>query len=134
YLKFLKELILLTKPFQLNVFLILLVSFTSCMHQPVRRNPIYNRPTNYSSNQPQFSPIKKKVALLKFYNESPFGKEDLAITATEEMRREVARMRDFVIDMEGASLFGDSKEIYAGGGIKLAQMTRKAKLSGINLV
>ena len=32
------------------------------------------------------------------------------------------------------SLFGSSKEIYSGGGLKLAQLSRKAKLSGVNLV
>ncbi len=77
---------------------------------------------------------KKKLALLTFYNESPMGGEDIAITATEELRRELSRTRDFIIDPEGENLFGNSKEIYAGGGIKLAQLARKAKMSGVNVV
>ena len=85
-------------------------------------------------SRPEFYPIKKKVALLPFFNESPFGKEDLAITATEEFRRELGRMRDYNVDPQAQSLFGTSKEIYAGGGMKLVQLTRKAKLSGVNLV
>tara|TARA_Y100000780_G_scaffold226709_1_gene241247 strand:+ start:74868 stop:75752 length:885 start_codon:yes stop_codon:yes gene_type:complete len=107
------------------------------MHKPIRR-----RGTSYvprggqygQENRPEFYPIKKKVALLPFFNESPFGKEDLAITATEEFRRELGRMRDFNVDPQAQSLFGTSKEIYAGGGMKLVQLTRKAKLSGVNLV
>jgi hypothetical protein len=115
-----------------------LLLFQSCAQRPIKRRgtgyaPRYKTPFNKKSSE-YFSPIKKKIALLAFYNESPFGKEDLAITATEEFRRELSRTRDFVIDPEASSLFGTSKEIYAGGGIKLAQLSRKAKLSGVNLV
>ncbi len=111
---------------------------SSCMQRPVQRrgtgySPRYQSPYKKSSGE-YFNPIKKKIALLAFYNESPFGKEDLAITATEEFRKELSRTRDFVIDPEASGLFGTSKEIYAGGGIKLAQLSRKAKLSGVNLV
>ncbi|MEX0798494.1 MAG: hypothetical protein WEB87_05745 [Bacteriovoracaceae bacterium] len=110
---------------------------TSCANQPIRRGGSgYSArgQYGYQQNRPEFHPIRKKVALLPFYNESPFGKEDLAITATEEFRKELGRMRDFVIDPEAQSLFGSSKEIYAGGGMKLSQLSRKAKLSGVNLV
>ena len=95
------------------------------------------RPVSQSSkinNVTEFSPIKKKIALLNFYNESPMGGNDLAVTATEEFRREVMRSREFIFDTEAETIFGNSKEIYAGGGIKLAQLSRKAKLSGVNLV
>lgn len=120
-------------------FLLGLVFFiVACAQQPIRRrsNGYAPRPPNYAQANPQdlFSPIKKKIALLKIYNESPYGKEDLAITATEELRRELSRTKDFVIDPEASSLFGSSKEIFAGGGLKLAQLSRKAKLSGVNLV
>jgi hypothetical protein len=97
-----------------------------------RRRPINQ--ANRIRKVSEFSPIKKKIALLPFYNESPMGGEDLAITATEEFRREMSKARDFIIDPEGERIFGNSKEIYAGGGIKLAQLARKAKLSGVNIV
>jgi len=112
--------------------------FMSCTNQPIRRRGTgyvkKNRSLYQKKNSNIFSPIKKKVALLKLFNESPFGKEDLAITATEELRREISRTRDFVVDPEAGALFGSSKEIYSGGGLKLAQLSRKAKLSGVNLV
>jgi hypothetical protein len=60
-----------------------------------------------------FSPIKKKIALLHFYNESPMGGDDLAVTATEEFRREISKSREFILDPEAEGLFGSSKEIYA---------------------
>ncbi len=110
---------------------------TSCMNQPVRRRSTGYAASGqygYQKDGAQFSPIRKKVALLPFYNESPFGKEDLAITATEEFRKELGKLRNFIIDPEAQGLFGTSKEIYAGGGMKLVQLTRKAKLSGVNLV
>jgi hypothetical protein len=114
-----------------------IVFLTSCMNQPVQRRSTGYAPrpqTAPGSNRPDLNPIKKKIALLPFYNESPFGKEDIAITATEELRMELSRTRDYLIDSEATQLFGTSKEIYAGGGIKLAQLSRKAKLSGVNLV
>lgn len=81
-----------------------------------------------------FSAVKKKVALLPFFNEAPYGGADLGVTATEELRVEMARTGEFLIDPMGSKMFGPSKEIYAGGGSKLIQLARKAKVSGINFV
>lgn len=82
----------------------------------------------------EFSPIKKKIALLSFYNESPMGGDDLAVVATEEFRREISKSREFLLDPDAEKIFGTSKEIYAGGGVKLVQLARKAKLAGVNIV
>lgn len=97
-----------------------------------RRKPISQ--SSRMHNVSEFSPIKKKIALLSFYNESPMGGDDLAIIATEEFRHEINKSREFIIDPEAETLFGNSKEIYAGGGVKLAQLARKAKMSGVNIV
>ncbi len=98
-----------------------------------RRRPI--RQANNNINRvTEFNPIKKKVALLSFYNESPLGGPDLAVVATEEFRREINRSREFILDTEAENIFGNSKEIYAGGGVKLVQLARKAKMSGVNIV
>lgn len=115
----------------LSVLLMVLSFLQSCA--PIsRRRPIGQ--ANQVNRVTEFSPIKKKIALLSFYNESPMGGQDLAIVATEEFRREVSRSREFIIDPEAESIFGSSKEIYAGGGVKLAQLARKAKMSGVNIV
>jgi hypothetical protein len=97
-----------------------------------RRGPISQ--ASKVNSVSEFSPIKKKIALLSFYNESPMGGEDLAVNATEEFRREVMKSREFLFDPEAEATFGTSREIYAGGGIKLAQLARKAKMSGVNIV
>jgi hypothetical protein len=97
-----------------------------------RRRPI--RQANNINRVTEFNPIKKKVALLSFYNESPLGGPDLAVVATEEFRKEINRSREFILDSEAENLFGNSKEIYAGGGVKLVQLARKAKMSGVNIV
>jgi len=81
-----------------------------------------------------FNGVKKKVALLTFFNESPYGGEDLGITATEELRAELSRTGEFIIDPMARKIFGSSKEIYAGGGVKLVQLARKAKVAGLNFV
>lgn len=107
---------------------------TSCSTL-TRRKPIGQGGSNQRmAKVTEFSPVMKKVALLTFYNESPMGGEDLGITATEEFRREIAKSKDFIVDPEGEAIFGSSKEIYAGGGVKLAQLARKAKMSGVNIV
>ena len=115
----------------ISLFLVVLMFIQSCA--PINRR----RPINQAGNLnrvSQFSPIKKKIALLTFYNESPMGGEDLAIVGTEEFRREVSKSREFLIDTEAESIFGNSKEVYAGGGVKLVQLARKAKMSGVNIV
>jgi hypothetical protein len=115
----------------ISPFLMVLMFLESCA--PItRRRPISQ--ANSVNRVSQFSPIKKKIALLTFYNESPMGGEDLAIVATEEFRREVGRSREFIIDPDAEKIFGNSKEIYAGGGVKLVQLARKAKMSGVNIV
>lgn len=118
---------------RMSLFLFLgTISFLESCAPITRRQPI-SRASDINKVT-EFSPIKKKIALLPFYNESPMGGDDLAVTATEEFRREMSKARDFIIDPDAANLFGNSKEIYAGGGIKLAQLSRKAKLSGVNIV
>jgi hypothetical protein len=113
-------------PLMLAAFL-----FESCA--PISRRRAVGE-ANRLNKVSEFSPIRKKIALLSFYNESPMGGDDVAVTATEELRRELTRSKDFIVDPEGETLFGNSKEIYAGGGIKLAQLARKAKMSGVNVV
>lgn len=117
---------------------LLVLTLVSCSFGPVtRRTPLdpgNDRHGQRPSNAKDFNPIRKKIALLAFFNESPFGGEDLAIQATEEFRREISRTKDFLVDPGAASIFGNSKDIYSVGGIKLAQLTRKAKMAGVNLV
>ena len=93
----------------LNLILLLIASvLTSCMAPPVRRAaPRYQ--SKRPSHKSVYNPIRKKIALLKFVNEAPFGKEDLAIHATEEFRKQVNKLRDFTIDSDASSRFGDSK-------------------------
>jgi hypothetical protein len=80
----------------------------------------------------QFDGIKKRVVLLPFFNESPVGGQDLAFTATEELRRELSRTGEFQFEKNAEYFIGGSKEIYAGAGQKLSQFARGAKNSGIN--
>jgi hypothetical protein len=122
---------MLQSTWSISLFLVFLMFVQSCA--PITRR----RPINQAgklNRVSQFSPIKKKIALLSFYNESPMGGEDLAIVGTEEFRREVSKSREFLIDSEAEGIFGNSKEIYAGGGVKLVQLARKAKMSGVNIV
>ncbi len=81
-----------------------------------------------------FGGVKKKIVLLPFFNESPFGGKDLGVTVTEELRRELARTGEFSIDPHGEKIYGSSREVYAGGGSNLVQLGRRAKNAGINFV
>ena len=81
-----------------------------------------------------FSGVKKKVAVLAFFNEAPYGGHDLATTATAEIRFELAQTAQFIIDPTASKVFGSSKEIYAGGGANLVQVSRKAKIMGFNFL
>tara|TARA_R110002072_G_scaffold64203_2_gene159249 strand:+ start:92458 stop:93384 length:927 start_codon:yes stop_codon:yes gene_type:complete len=119
----------------INKILSLFIVFTfvsSCTGNVVKRNP-YGRMTR-DKPRTYFNGVKKKIALLTFFNESPYGGQDLGITATEELRRELMRTGEFKVDPMANKIFGSSKEIYAGGGAKLVQLSRKAKIAGINFV
>lgn len=118
---------------RLGVVPILILSFLASCAPVSRRKPI-SSVSSRPSSVADFSPMKKKVALLTFYNETPIGGADLAITATEEFRRELGKSREFIFDSDAETTFGNSKDIYSGGGVKLTQLARKAKISGVNIV
>lgn len=116
----------------LSLLIVLILAFTSCSNEVIKRTQQGKRPR--AKARKYFSGVKKKVALLNFFNEAPYGGDDLGITATEELRKELSRTGEFIIDPMARKLFGSSKEIYAGGGVKLVQLARKAKVSGVNFV
>ena len=103
--------------------LVLLSLLFSCTRGVITRNREGRRPREFPRQK--FNGIKKKIVLLSFFNESPYGGEDLGITASENLRSELLRTGEFLIDPMGRKLFGSSKEIYVGGGVKLAQSGQK---------
>lgn len=113
------------------IFLNLSLLF-SCSSGVINRDQQGKRPR--IEERKYFSAVKKKIALLPFFNESPFESEDLEVNATEELRYELNRTGEFIIDPTSYKLFGTSKEIYVGGGMKLVQLTRQAKIAGINFI
>lgn len=113
-------------------FLLLSLVLISCTGLPLQRSA--QGPMPRETRMPHFGGVKKRVALLTIFNESPQGGEDLGIIATEELRNELSRTGQFVFDAMAARSFGSSKEIYAGGGSKLVQLSRQAKIQGINFV
>lgn len=113
------------------IFLNLTLLF-SCSSGVINRDQKGKRPR--IEERKYFSSVKKKIALLPFFNESPFESEDLEVNATEELRYELNRTGEFIIDPTSYKLFGTSKEIYVGGGMKLVQLTRQAKIAGINFI
>lgn len=118
---------------KVSLVLISLLFLAACA-QPVVQRDYEGRRQLPPAQQNRFQSVKKKVALLTFFNESPVGGEDLGIIATEELRNELSRTGEFVVDPMAMKIFGSSKEIYAGGGVKLVQLARRAKIEGINLV
>ncbi len=112
--------------------LLFILFFTGCSTGVIQRDNQGKRPR--IQERKYFAGVKKKVALLSFFNESPFESEDLEVNATEELRTELSRTGEFIVDSSSSKLFGTSKEIYVGGGMKLVQLTRQAKIAGINFV
>ncbi len=123
----------LSKVMAASLFGLLFILTSSCGNTLVKRNS-QGMKVSSALGPKNLSPVRKKLALLSLFNEAPYGGDDLAITATEELRSELGKIGDFIVDPMGAKLFGSSKEIYAGGGVKLAQLSRQAKIAGINLV
>lgn len=113
----------------ISTFLFLIYS---CSTPPVSRPSAGMRAASAPSME--FSGVRKKVALLTFFNESPYGGDELAINATEEIRRELARSGHFIMAPQAEQIFGSAKEIYAAGGGNLPQVMNRAKNAGINLL
>lgn len=121
------------RKFCILTFLLFIVS---CAANVIRRDAQGNSLNSRRDQLPNLpkSFVKKKVALLSFFNESPYGGDDLGITASEELGKEMSRTDQFLLDPMAKKIFGSSKEIYAGGGAKLVQLSRQAKVNGINFV
>lgn len=113
-------------------YLSMVAVLISCSQGVIQRD-MEGRRSAPPQNQ-QFQSVKKKITLLSFFNESPYGGEDLGIVATEELRKELSRTGEFIVDPMAMKIFGSSKEVYAGGGVKLVQLSRRAKIEGVNLV
>ena len=125
---------LLPKMSMRTLFIFLLACLTAACSQRVIRRYSDGRKVQKKPLE-QMSFIRKRVSLFPLFNESPYGGEDLGVTATEELRKELSRTKEFVVDSRvGADFFIPSKQIYSEGGIKLTQLARKAKLSGINFI
>ncbi len=112
--------------------LIIVTLLEACAENAIKRTNQGNTPRE--TPRKYFTGVKKKIVILTFYNEAPYGGEDLGIVATEELRAELASIGHFIIDPMAEKIFGSSKEIYAGGGVKLVQLSRKAKTADINFV
>lgn len=117
---------------KLLFYLLSIQMLLACSSPVIQRDMQGKRPR--AEERKYFSGVKKKIALLPFFNESPFESEDLEINATEELRMELSRSGEFIVDPSSQKLFGSSKEIYVGGGMKLVQLTRQAKIAGINFI
>ena len=114
------------------LLIFLAMNVVACSSPVIQRDGQGRRPR--AEERRIFSGVKKKIALLPFFNESPFESEDLEVNATEELRMELSRSGEFIVDSTATKLFGPSKEIYVGGGMKLVQLTRQAKIAGINFI
>ena len=68
--------------FFLVLSLISMMLYSSCAQEVIQRTAFGKRPRNTSRKY--FNGIKKKVALLYFFNESPYGGEDLGVTDQDE--------------------------------------------------
>ncbi|TDJ06113.1 MAG: hypothetical protein E2O68_05455 [Deltaproteobacteria bacterium] len=105
--------------------------FVSCSGNLIRRDP---QGGDIEEARKAATGIRKRIVVLKFLNESPFEGDILEIDGTQELKRELRSTNRFILDPISEGLFGDSKEIYSGGGLKLTQKSRAARIAGINFV
>ena len=118
-------------------WLMALLALPSCqlfMPAPPPSSDISHTRTSPREENVFSSGVKKKVALLTFFNESSRGGQDLGIIATEELRRELVRAPEFLIPPPAEQNWGTSKEIYAGGGGRLPRLAQRAKKLGYNFI
>ena len=99
---------------------------------------IVDRSTNLTKKQAALSKreffIKKKLLILPFHNESPFGGKDLEVIATEELRKKLNFTGRYLIEAKGDELFPTSQKVFQGGGRNLSSLIGRAKGMGVNLI
>ena len=81
-----------------------------------------------------FEGVRKKIVLLPFYNESPYGGKDLEVTLTEELRKELGRGNEFVLGPKGENPLSHSKQIYIKGGTQWSRIAHEGKNAGIHFI
>ena len=116
-----------------NLFFICFVLLSvSCSRETVRRN----RPLGPITGKKRMNDffIKKKVVVLKILNESPYGGDDLGVTATEEIRKNLLKSKRYIFDGGLRDRLPTSGELFKGGGVKKSQILKMAKREGVNLV
>ena len=118
-----------------NILIILLYfSLSSCSTMKMMWKAQKGPSVRVQKRSNSFDGIKKKVAVLDFFDESPYLKNKLGEVATNELKKEMGEIGKFIIGTNTYKMFGDSKGVYVAGGMKLNQMARTAKINGYNLV
>jgi len=117
---------------KISLPLIFIISFLiSCSGNVVRRDP---QGVDVNEPKAEVAGVRKKVVVLKLLNESPFEGDILELDATQELKKALARSNRFILDPVSESLFGSSKEVYSGGGLRLVQKSKAARIAGVNFV
>ena len=94
-----------------------------------------SRQRTVSSISQEFSSIRKRIVLLPLFNEASRGGPSLSSMGTEEIKRQLSRNTEFVLDPRLEAEFSvPSKHIYSGGGGRLTLLSRKALSSGVHLI
>jgi hypothetical protein len=114
-----------------RIFVLLLLCF-SCGANVIQRDS-GGRRSDLVPRPDQLNGVKKRIIILPFVNESPYGGDDLAFNCTEELKKELNLSGQYLISSDQV-MSKDSKEIYAGGGLGLATLAKKAKLLGMNFL
>ena len=117
---------------QIIIYLFILFVVASCSFGVVDRRTSLT-PKQASTSKREFF-IKKKLLILPFHNESPFGGKDLEVLATEEIRRSLMSTGRFLIDNKNADVFPNSMRVFQGGGSNLSSLLNRAKGLGVNLI
>lgn len=116
-----------------SFFISLLIIVTACTSTQVIKRDRYGKIPREKPRD-DFYPMRKRITVLNLFNEAPYGGDDIAVVATEDLLKELEDTNLFVFDSMDKTIFGSSKEIYSGAGVKLVQLSRKAKMHGINFV
>ena len=110
----------------LNIVLLLLSS--SCSKHVLKRNHRGQR-VNTNRNYLNIDTIKKKVSILAIFNESHYGSDDLAVTVTEELKKEVRKTNQFICLIQSGErqYFANKLNEYSKGSSKFYTVFRKTK-------
>ena len=114
-----------------TVKLLVMAFFFSCSTDVIKRNNYGKRPREGARKS--FGGIKKKIALLTFFNEAPYGGEDLGLLRLRSLKESFEEQVSLLLMITRQKYLVHQKRSTLAVGLSSLSLQEKQKLRGLTL-